>query len=71
MTRFNKPFCIASRFKDMPNKLSDDKQRISASLPKKLIEAIKRKAEKEGRTFTDVLAEALIELLNEDKEHEK
>ena len=55
----------------MPNKLSDDKQRISASLPKKLVDDVKKRAIKEGRTFTDVLADALIELLKGSNEQKK
>ena len=52
------------KLKNMPNKLSDDKQRISASLPKMLVDEVKKKEIKEGRTLTDVLADALIEWLN-------
>lgn len=50
--------------KNMPNKLSDDKQRISASLPKKLVAQVRAKAKRRGITFTDAVREALADFVS-------
>lgn len=54
----------------MPGKLADNKQRISSSQEKKLVERVQKIAHAEGISFTEALRRALEKLV-EDYESDK
>ena len=54
----------------MPGKLADNKQRISSSQEKKLVERVQKIAHAEGISFTEALRRALEKLV-EDYEIDK
>lgn len=54
----------------MPGKLSDNRKRVSMAEDVEILKALKALAEKEGKTLTDIYAEAARALLAQ-KKHKK